>query len=403
MNKADRTDTQFRDVVISFDWVPSVGGAHQWLYEVYRRWGTWVKVLTTAAPNLGRAPRDDEGKLTVCDGALPILDVAAGSAQCWLRFWKNARLAARLAQQMRGEGKVRFHCVRAVPEGLVGLLACWLLRGRALLVVYAHGEDVAVYQTSRLLTLIGRLVYRKASRVITNSMNTRGLVLVLAPHVRVVCIHPGVDTREVRPDPAHTAEFRRQLGIPDQSLVVSTVARMEPRKNQPAVMRAVARLRAEGFDLVYVCVGDGPERATLEALIASQQWQTWALLPGQISDQQKALVYAISDLFVMPSVTAGPMFEGFGMVFLEAAAAGVPSISGNTGGQSEAVVHGKTGLVVDGTDDGAVEQAIRKLIVDGELRRFMGRQAWQWAQSHDWQKVVAHTMAEIESIQSDET
>ncbi len=94
---------------------------------------------------------------------------------------------------------------------------------------------------------------------------------------------------------------------------------------------------------------------------------------GAVSDAEKKLIFAACDIHAMPSVQLGEMIEGFGIVFLEAAAAGKPSICGNIGGQAEAVLDGRTGLVVDGADLDRVADALRSLVRDRALRQRLGR------------------------------
>jgi phosphatidylinositol alpha-1,6-mannosyltransferase len=111
-----------------------------------------------------------------------------------------------------------------------------------------------------------------------------------------------------------------------------------------------------------------------------------------VSEDEKALILAAADIHVMPSVQVGPMIEGFGIVFLEAAAAGIPSIAGNTGGQPEAVLQGETGFVIDGTDLEQIKSAIRCLARDKELRLRMGRAGRCWAKKNDWDRIVERTI-----------
>ena len=94
----------------------------------------------------------------------------------------------------------------------------------------------------------------------------------------------------------------------------------------------------------------------------------------------------------MPSIDEGGLIEGFGIVFLEAAAAGVPSIAGNNGGQAEAVLDGRTGRVVDGRNVEAVADAIRALIGDPAARAEMAVQCVAWAAQNDWTRVVTRTI-----------
>ncbi|MGI0014113.1 MAG: glycosyltransferase family 4 protein, partial [Nitrososphaera sp.] len=152
----------------------------------------------------------------------------------------------------------------------------------------------------------------------------------------------------------------------------------------------------EGLPVRYVCGGDGQERRRLTALVNDLDLQDWVRLPGAVSDQEKKLIYGASHIYAMPSIQVGEMIEGFGIAFLEAAAAGIPSICGDSGGQSEAVIHGKTGFVVDAASLSGVYQAIKNLVQDAELRAVMGREGKRWAAEHDWTKVVERTRAAID-------
>ncbi|MGH9959424.1 MAG: glycosyltransferase family 4 protein [Pyrinomonadaceae bacterium] len=210
-----------------------------------------------------------------------------------------------------------------------------------------------------------------------------------------MCIHPGVNA-EFSPPEADLQAYRSQWRWPAGTVVVSTVARMEPRKNHAMVIRALAELRKEGRSVAYICAGDGQERARLIGLAQELGMRNWVRFPGAVTDQEKKLIYGASHIYAMPSIQVGEMIEGFGIVFLEAAAAGMPAISGNSGGQSEAVIHGKTGFVVDGASLPDVHQAVRNLVDNGELRAVMGREGKKWAAEHDWTKVVERTRTAID-------
>ena len=376
------------NVVVSQDFFPKVGGAHLFLYEVYRRWRSPVTVLTRSyAPEHSDAQAvfdaRDHGALRIVRADMAIEDIDLTSGACRARI----RKAAALVRSIGGGAPTTVHCLRAFPEGLIGLAARIRRPLSTRLVVFAHGEEVLVAQSSRQLRWIARLVYRFADVVIANSRNTEALVKALAPSARVVCVHPGVDPGAyVRPR-SELDEVRRSWGWPDDTIVLSTVARMEERKNQSGVIAALAALRAEGLPLAYVCAGDGEERAKLQQLAADLGVAPWVRFPGTLSDEEKIRTFAACDLHVMPSVRAGAMIEGFGIVFLEAAAAGVPSICGNVGGQAEAVADEETGLVVDGANPAHLRGAIRRLAIDSGSRARMGQAAALRARAFDWANV----------------
>lgn len=390
-----------KDIVISFDWMPRIGGAHLWLYEVYRRWAGPVDVLTVRPDDVAdpaALPAGDDAadnSITTHRRAIPIPDLSLASLSCWSRLMRNASMAVALS----GRGPANFHCLRAFPEGFVGLLGKRFARGsRIRLVVYAHGEEILVARSSRFLTWMARRVYAGAELVIANSENTRQLVSDLSPKARIRVIHPGVDVRTFVVPERERQAFRQRLSWDDETIIVSTVARMERRKNHGAVIESVARLNREGLRVAYICAGDGLERGALESLARQLAIEDRVRFPGVVSDDEKRLILAVSDIHAMPSIRDGEMIEGFGIVFLEAAAAGVPSVSGSNGGQREAVIDGVTGLVVDGRVPEQVCDALRRLASDVSVRRDLGSRARQWAAEHDWSAVREHTSKAMESI-----
>ncbi len=388
------------DVVIAQDFFPKIGGAHLWLYEIYRRWPVPITILTRSFPvgsEQYRAAeaydRLDHGAARIIRGDIGVDDINLVDSRCRRRFAS----AAGLVRSLMTERPATIHCLRAFPEGLLGLWSRSLRVRSVRLVVYAHGEEVLVARSSRQLRLITQLVYRLADLVIANSRSTATLVRELCPKAEVVCIHPGVEVAAYERPKEDLARFRAQWRWPAETTVVGTIARMEPRKNQSAVIRAVAALRQSGLPIAYVCAGDGEERQRLQALVSELGIQDWVRFTGAVPEAEKVMTYGACDFCAMPSIRVGEMIEGFSIVFLEAGAAGTPSICGNIGGQPEAVLDGRTGLVVDGTDLRQVQLAIERLATDVPLRTRMGREAAIWARSHDWSSVSAQALAAIEA------
>jgi phosphatidylinositol alpha-1,6-mannosyltransferase len=235
---------------------------------------------------------------------------------------------------------------------------------------------------------VARRVYASSDLVIANSEGTRKRVAELCPSARIVKISPGVDAASYVVPEQDVRQHRRQWDWPDQTVVIVTVARMERRKNHEILLEAVGALRHKGLPVAYICGGDGEERSRLVELCGALQLQPWVRFPGAVTDPEKRLTFAAGQIHAMPSIQAGPMIEGFGIVFIEAAAAGVPSVAGNSGGQAEAVLQGETGFVVDGTSLTEVCGALEMLAVDPALRARMGVRGRQWAAQHDWSRIA---------------
>jgi phosphatidylinositol alpha-1,6-mannosyltransferase len=153
--------------------------------------------------------------------------------------------------------------------------------------------------------------------------------------------------------------------------MVLGVSRLVPRKGFDVLLRAASELDP----CVQVAIaGGGRQRPALDALVEKLQLGARARLLGRVPDDALALLYGSADVFAMPCRDRwlGLEAEGFGIVFLEAAACGVPVVAGRSGGSHEAVVDGVTGFVVDGRAADEVGDAVRRLLVDRELREHMG-------------------------------
>lgn len=388
------------DVVVTQDFFPRIGGAHLWLYETYRRWHSEVKLLTQKYAHSVEEVAEERlfddrahGALDIIRRDIGIEEINLLSRHSRKQFWHVAGEIAKLVI----DDAATIHCLRAFPEGISGLLYKLRRPRETCLITYAHGEEILIAKSSRQLAILASLVYKCSDLVIANSRSTERMVRGLCATAKIACIHPGVDIARFRQHKSDLAEYRRGWGWSCDTIVVSTVARMERRKNQAMVIRAIADLKNEGLSIAYVCGGDGQEKGELIGLAGQLGLGEWVRFTGTLTEEEKILTYRASDIFAMPSIQVGELIEGFGIVFLEAAAAGLPSVCGNVGGQAEAVLQGRTGLVVDGAKLEEVKNAIRLLATDGSLRDRMGHEGREWAGRHDWSKVAAETLSTIRS------
>jgi phosphatidylinositol alpha-1,6-mannosyltransferase len=167
----------------------------------------------------------------------------------------------------------------------------------------------------------------------------------------------------------------------DNGLTVLTVSRLDesvPHKGHAMVIEAVALLKNEFPSLRYVVIGDGEHRETLEKLVESKGISDRVDFKGRVSDEELADAYRTADVFVMPSVVSfdPPEGEGFGLVYLEAGAFSAPSIAARSGGATETVLDGITGLLVEPGSIQDLVSAMRRLLADEELRMRLGHNAY---------------------------
>jgi phosphatidylinositol alpha-1,6-mannosyltransferase len=385
----------FVEIIIANDFFPMIGGAHTWLYEVFKRWPNSVTLIT-------RNFNSDFDKQKLFDsanhGSIKIMRFESSARNIDIRdlkWLKEIYLQAKILKNFEKNNNATLYCLRALPEGLVAILTCMFRRKKTKLVIFAHGEDILISQTSRQFKIMAKIVYSQADIIISNSINTANLIKKYYRIKNIEIIHPGVDFVSYEVNKEQVREYRNKIGWQNDTVIVCTVARMEPRKNHLMVTCAIAELIKEGLNIGYICASDGIEKKRIIKMVKQLGIENYVKFTGTISNDEKLMIYAVSDIHAMPSIKIGEMIEGFGIVFIEAAAAGLASIAGNSGGQPEAVIDGVTGYIVNGNDLKSLKNAIRTLVRDKKLRHRMGKNAKEWAREHDWNKITKLTYKAI--------
>jgi glycosyltransferase involved in cell wall biosynthesis len=184
-------------------------------------------------------------------------------------------------------------------------------------------------------------------------------------HIRV--IHNGVDTTRFAPATLpERAMIRGELGIAPADIAIMSVASLKPLKRIDALVKAAAALAKSGLALRVIVVGDGPERARLEALASDLGIAAQVSFLGLRDDVDRVL--KAGDVLVLASRT-----EAFPNVVLEAMATGLPVITTDVGSVREMVEPGASALIVPAGDDDALAGALKKLSSDAALRSKLGR------------------------------
>jgi len=337
-----------RHILLTNDFPPKVGGIQSYLWELWRRLPPEdVTVLTASYPGGDWWDRDQ--KFRIVRAREPIL-------------LPQPHLAHRVRELARSVGAKAVVIDPAVPLGLLG---------PSLGLPYAvvlHGAEVTVpgrlpfsrqllaraLSHASLWVAAGTYPENEARRAIGQSLvgeavpHGAGVAGGVPPSVQVP---PGVDTERFKPlSPIEKAAARARLGLPVAGPLVASVSRLVPRKGMDTLIRAAelaqARLGRPGSGLSVAIGGTGRDRHRLER-IASKSSVPVRLL-GQVGEADLPDLYACADVFALccRSRWWGLEQEGFGIVLVEAAAAGVPCITIGSGGAAEAVIDGETGIVV---------------------------------------------------------
>ena len=271
----------------------------------------------------------------------------------------------------------------------LGLLPRWLPGlPRVSRLVYVHGEEITIDDPYDRDFSRRRRTMLAADRVIVVSRFTERAVLdVLGEHeaARIVLIENGVDTERFCPGP-RDRELVGRYAL-EGKFVFVTVCRLLEKKGVDQTLRALAALLPTHPETRYLIVGLGPYEQALRALASDLGIEGFVTFAGNVAEHELVAHYRLGDVFVMPNrALSNGDTEGFGLVFLEANASGVPVIAGRDGGSADAVRDGDNGLVVDGNDVGSIEAAMRTLRTNSALRHELTNRGLGVAMAADWSR-----------------
>ncbi|HVF03609.1 MAG TPA: glycosyltransferase family 4 protein [Frankiaceae bacterium] len=355
-----------RTLVVTNDFPPRPGGIQQFVHALASRLPPDEVVVY--APRWKRdALFDSEQKFPVVRHPtslmLPVPDVV-----------KRAREIA------RAEGCDSVWFGAAAP---LGLLAGPLRGDVRRFVASTHGHEVGWARlpvARRVLRRIGRRV-----DVVTylGEYTRSRLAPALGPKATLRRLPSGVDTDVFHPG-AGREDVRRALALADRPVVVC-VSRLVPRKGQDVLIRALPAVRRVVPGAALLVVGGGPDMPRLQRLAVEAGVADHVRFTGSVPWAELPAHYAAGDVFAMPCRTrfGGIDVEGLGIVYLEAAATGLPVVAGDSGGAPDAVRDGETGVVVDGRDVERVAREVSGLLADPARAAAMGARGRAWVEE-EW-------------------
>ncbi|RLQ20764.1 glycosyltransferase [Seongchinamella sediminis] len=373
-----------RYLVITELFLPTKGGTAVWFDEVYRRLGDRsTHILTAQVPDCEAHDRDHANTVHRLNlnhsrwlrpASLPIYSKL---------FFKGLILGMRHRFDA-------IHAGRVLPEGWVAVLLGRILR--LPVVIYAHGEEITTWRRSPRRLKAMTYAYRAAERVVANSDFTRERLLELGVKPeRVALINPGVDLERFHPN-YETSDLLGSLGLTAEQKLILSVGRLSRRKGFDQVIGSLPDLLAKGLDVHYAIIGIGEDHDYLLDLAGELGVLERVHLLGHVPPDDLPRCYCAADLFAMPNREIDGDTEGFGMVFVEAAACGTPSLAGEAGGTGAAVIHEQTGLRVDGGESEEVTRALARLLDDDGLRLRLAEVAQHRACSElGWDRVAELT------------
>jgi len=381
-------------VLCSTDYPPLVGGIARYSYHIAKNLAKEdiVKVLAVRMPHSNEFDRLQEF-VTVRVPNVPII--------------REALLLRALLKIHRAEpidwiiNAVWFPC---------GLLSYCSHRIAGIkYVIAAHGSEILDDQRTWKRTLKGLFkawkarMMARASVVFPGSQYTKGRLLEAGVSTPMIVLNYGVDPEVFCPGPPSPL-LMRQLEIGPAECVLLSVGRLDLHKGHDVVIQALPRILKKIPSLVYIIVGDGPERKRLEQLVRHLGVASKLRMVGSVDDEHLAEYYRLCDIFILPNREIQgrlDLIEGFGIVFLEAGACEKPVIGGRSGGVSDAVLHGQTGLLVDPLSVEEVSDAVVRLCKNQAYAQELGQNGRKRCQRElNWVAVAGRLHKALEQLQT---
>lgn len=363
-------------VLVAGVFPPGVGGMQNYYYNLAKHSKHEMSVLAPEYP--GDAAFDEGQPFRVVRGSF--MRGERVDFFSWGRLFRHVRRRMR-----RDDPDVTVYGY--VLIGFIGLLLK-LFAGRRY-VISTHGMDMLMFRKFMGLNQIVKLILRRADGVLTNSEFTKKLVEDYGVDPgRIGLVYPGVEASYDRQAPSE--ELIGLHGLEGKYVILS-VGRLVTRKGHDRVIESMPDILSRIPNAVYVIVGDGPERGRLERLAEATGVSGAVVFVGSVSGNDRLNdYYSVAHQFVMVAreLDSGDA-EGFGIVYLEAASAGVPVVAGRSGGASEAVLGEETGLLVDPQSRAEIADAIVRLASDAALRERLVRAGYKRAKTRFQHETLA--------------
>lgn len=379
-------------LLISEIFPPIHGGSGRWFMELYSRLPRNEVVIAAGARD-GAESFDTSHDLNVV--RTPLSSWSWGlKSLAGLKFYFNGY--RHLKKTVKQQHIDVVHCGRCLPEGVFGYLFNKLHNIPYL--CYIHGEDIETASLSRELSFIVKHVLKNATTLIANSNNTRQILLDHwhTDPAKTVILNPGFDASRFVPAEYNLA-VRQQLGWNERPVIL-TVGRLQKRKGQDMMIKALPAIKEHFPEVLYAIIGDGEELPTLQALTEELKLQNNVLFMSELSDEQMIQCYQQCSLFILPNRTEGKDIEGFGMVLIEAQGCGKTVIAGDSGGTAETLLEGETGFVIDCTQPENISSKLIDLLGQPETLQAMGQQGVTHAAQFDWQEHTEKAKQLFESV-----
>lgn len=355
-----------KTLIITLEYPPQIGGIATYVHNVAEALDP-EKTVVLAPPCLGDKDWDKQQKYKVIRHKLlfPKFIWPRWLRMCWFVWW--------FVKQEKIELIMVHH---VLPVGYVAVINKKFRKIPFLL--FSHGTDLVAGTASKWKKRMVTMVSRHTEQIIFNSESLKRRYLKVLPQfeAKSLVLYPCPDGDFLTAPPKEEVKkLRTQYALQGKQVILS-VSRLADGKGFPHLIRMMPKILQKAPHLVWMIVGEGPKKQDIIKEIQRLNLQNVVRFIGEIPHKELKKFYYLADLFVLLTHPDEGREEGLGLVFLEAAAAGLPIVAGKSGGVEEAVLHTQTGIVVDlFKGDPAVIDAITTMLNNKEYATELGRNA----------------------------
>ena len=291
----------------------------------------------------------------------------------WPRWLK---LIFQIRKIVKQEGIEIILINHVLPVGYAG----WFIKKMLKIpyVIISHGTDILMGTRNKWKIKMMKKVVVDSEQIIFNSESLKRRFLQVLPEFtnKSTVSYPCPDKEFLTPPPQEEIDKLRSMLALGGKKVMLTVSRIEDGKGFPHLVRTMPELLKKEPHLVWLIVGDGPKKEEILKDIQKHSLQNVVRYVGEVPHKDLKVYYYLADVFALFTHPDEGREEGLGLVFLEAAAAGLPTVAGKSGGGEEAVLHTQTGIVIDVRQQAmAMDDAILQLLENEEYATRLGAQA----------------------------